>query len=91
MTQEIFLTLLRHVLSLVGGGLIVGGYIDPTSFDTIAGAILAIGGVGWGLYSKRRDAVLKNAASLPEVEGIVVTSPEVAAKVPSEKVYSLRG
>ena len=43
----------RHVIGGLGGAGIAVGGLDPTSWQTIAGALAAIAAVGWSVLSKR--------------------------------------
>jgi hypothetical protein len=43
----------RHVLTTAGGGLAVTGGLDPTAWQTIAGAVAAMVGVVWSVMAKR--------------------------------------
>jgi hypothetical protein len=52
MKFEVALGLIRHVLTLVGGYYVASGKLDPTSADTIVGAVTALVGTGWSIKHK---------------------------------------
>jgi len=52
MNFEIALGLLRHVLTLVGGYYVASGKLDPSSADTIIGAVTSLVGAGWSIKHK---------------------------------------
>lgn len=45
--------IVRHVLTTVGGATFVTGNMDPTQWQTIAGAVTALVGVAWSLANKK--------------------------------------
>lgn len=48
--NPMILGLLRHVLTLAGGALA----FSPGDTETLVGAFLAIAGVAWSIYDKRK-------------------------------------
>jgi len=52
MKFEVALGLIRHILTLVGGYYVASGKLDPTSADTIIGAVTALVGTGWSIKHK---------------------------------------
>lgn len=51
--QAIIAGLIRHLLTLVGGGIIAGGAISGSDIEIAAGAIAALIGVVWSIIQKR--------------------------------------
>ena len=49
--------MVRHLLTLIGGGLATKGYVDSGTWETIAGGIMAAVGVAMSLWDKhnRKD------------------------------------
>ena len=54
--QAIIAGLIRHVLTLVGGGVIASGTISGSDIEIAAGAVAALIGVGWSIVQKRLAA-----------------------------------
>lgn len=52
--QSVIAGQLRHVLTFVGGGLAVLGYIDLGTWEILAGMILALFGHVWSAVEKWR-------------------------------------
>lgn len=46
--------LIRHVLTGVGGVLIAKGFMDDATLQSIIGGTLAVVGVIWSLFNKRK-------------------------------------
>ena len=46
--------LIRHIITILGGGLVAKGHIDETGIETVAGAIAVIIGMAWSVWSKRK-------------------------------------
>ncbi len=55
MNQEIVFSLVRHLLTAVGGGLAVKYGIDGAQIDAIAGGLAALAGIGWSIFEKRKS------------------------------------
>jgi len=53
MNKDMYLGLVRHILTLVGGIFVARGQIDASAVDTIVGATVTIGGVAWSLLDKK--------------------------------------
>lgn len=47
-------SVIRHVISAVGGGLIGSGIIDKDGLDAIAGALAVLCAAAWGIWQKRK-------------------------------------
>ncbi len=53
MTPEAIGGLIRHILTVAGGALVASGGIDEPTMQGGVGAIMALLGIAWSLYSKR--------------------------------------
>lgn len=45
-------SLIRHFLTAAGGGLVTSGVLTSGQEQTVIGALLALGGIGWSVYQK---------------------------------------
>ena len=54
--NEIYLGLIRHALTIVGGILVTKGHLTGAQSDELAGAIVSIVGVVWSVIEKRSRA-----------------------------------
>ena len=52
MTKELFLALVRHGLTTVGGVLVTLGYVPETELEPVYGAVAILAGLGWSFYRK---------------------------------------
>jgi flagellar motor component MotA len=52
MNNEILIGVFRHLLTIFGGYLVSSGKLDPSSADTIVGAVTALAGVGLSIKHK---------------------------------------
>lgn len=46
--------IVRHLLTTIGGSLLMKYGIDGATMDVVAGAVSTLAGVGWSLYDKRQ-------------------------------------
>jgi hypothetical protein len=53
MTNEIWLGVLRHILTVLGGIFVARGYADADAVNTAVGAATTLVGVGWSIWDKR--------------------------------------
>jgi hypothetical protein len=53
--NEALAGLIRHALTVAAGYLVARGQLDPTTADTIVGALMGLGGVVWSVYAKRKE------------------------------------
>lgn len=53
MNQTELMGLIRHVVTVFGGGLITNGYVSSEDWQMVAGAIAAVAGIAWSIYQKR--------------------------------------
>lgn len=56
MTNEMWLGVLRHFLTTVGGIFVAKGAIDADTANAVIGATVTVGGVAWSLIDKRAKA-----------------------------------
>jgi hypothetical protein len=54
MTRDMWLGLVRHLLTLVGGVFVAKGQIDADTVNTAVGAAVSLGGVAWSIADKRK-------------------------------------
>jgi hypothetical protein len=85
MNQDQVMSIVRSVLQILGTGLVSKGVIGDADWTTIAGAILMVVPVGWGIYAHTQQQKIASVAAMPEVKTIVAT-PAVAAAADSSKV-----
>lgn len=86
MSWEQISSILRHVLTFGGGFIVAKGWISAEALPGVVGAIITIGGIIWGMFNKTEAAIVASAAALPGT--VVVTTPALAAAVPSNDAVS---
>lgn len=64
--KELIGGLIRHILTIGGGALVTNGALDATQAETLVGAAMAIFGVAWSVWAKRKAAPA--AAETPKAE-----------------------
>ena len=52
MNNEVLIGIFRHVLTILGGYLVSSGKLDPSSAETVVGAVTALAGVGLSIKHK---------------------------------------
>lgn len=52
MKKQQTLGLIRHILTFAGGFVVADGWVDPTSLETLVGALVTIGGALWSVFSE---------------------------------------
>lgn len=67
--------------------LVAKGFITAEDSELLVTAIVAVVGVAASMYFRRTNAIVGQAASLPEVKKIVA-EPAVSQDVPSDKVVA---
>lgn len=86
MNWEQVSSVLRHILTFGGGFIIAKGWISAEAMPGIIGAIITVGGVIWGMFTKTESAI---AASAQKIDGVEVNtagaSPAVQAAVAAVK------
>jgi hypothetical protein len=53
MANDIWLGVLRHLLTVFGGFFVARGYVDADALHTAVGAATTLAGVGWSVWDKR--------------------------------------
>jgi hypothetical protein len=54
MNATIISSLVRHILTAVGGGFFVSWGLDGDSVNAVVGAVSTLAGIGWSVWDKRR-------------------------------------
>jgi hypothetical protein len=54
MNASIVASLVRHILTAVGGGFFVSWGLDGDAVNAVVGAISTLAGIGWSVWDKRR-------------------------------------
>lgn len=80
------LMLVRSVLVIVGMFLVSSNKVTDSNWQTIAGAILTIVPVIWGMFANTQSAKIEKVAVMPEVTQVKVNTLELANSIPSPKV-----
>jgi uncharacterized membrane protein SpoIIM required for sporulation len=47
-------SVVRHLITTVGGALLAKGVLDAGQLEIIAGSLAAIAGVAWGIWQKKK-------------------------------------
>ena len=74
MNSEQVQSLIRAILSAIGGYFVGKGIIDASTMTSIVGALATLGVAVWGFFSKTNNAIVASAAALPEVQSIKLES-----------------
>lgn len=53
MSKEKLLGIIRHVLTFVGGGLVLLGYTDDAMVQELIGGVMALAGTVWSILDKK--------------------------------------
>ena len=56
MHATIVQAIVRHLLTTVGGGMLMKYGIDGDLLNVVVGAVSTLAGVAWSLYDKRKQA-----------------------------------
>lgn len=56
MNAEVLGGIVRHVLTGIGGYFVASGTIDAGTMEIAVGAIVALVGVAWSIWTKAREA-----------------------------------
>ena len=56
MNATIVQAIVRHLLTTVGGGLLMSFGLSGGTLDAVVGAISTLAGVAWSLYDKKQSA-----------------------------------
>lgn len=54
MNATIVASLVRHILTAVGGGFFVSWGLDGDAVNAVVGAVSTLAGIGWSVWDKRR-------------------------------------
>jgi len=54
MDGAIWMALVRHLLTALGGVLVAKGYTDADTMNSAVGAAVTLGGVGWSIVDKKK-------------------------------------
>jgi hypothetical protein len=54
MTREMWMAFARHCLTATGAVFVAKGQIDAETMNTIVGAVISLGSVGWSLFDKKQ-------------------------------------
>ncbi len=54
MNATIVASLVRHILTAVGGGFFVSWGLDGDSVNAVVGSVATLAGIGWSVWDKRR-------------------------------------
>jgi hypothetical protein len=54
MSKEQILGIARHILTFVGGFLVVRGYVDESLLNELIGGTLALAGTIWSIAAKNK-------------------------------------
>lgn len=63
MDQDTIMALVRHALTVGGGALVTGGYINDGQLQTVIGGVIVVAGVVWSLIQKRQQKAAVAAAA----------------------------
>jgi len=55
MNPAIVSAVIRHLLTITGGGLLASWGIDGSTVEAIAGAVATLAGVAWSIYDQRQQ------------------------------------
>jgi hypothetical protein len=54
MNAVIVASLVRHILTAVGGGFFVAWGLDGEAINAVVGSLASLAGVAWSVYDKRK-------------------------------------
>ena len=54
MNRAQLLGIVRHILTTLGGGLILSGTLTEIELSDAVGAVITLVGIAWSVYSKRK-------------------------------------
>lgn len=88
--KEQFMGFLRHVITFVGGLIVAKGHLDPATIETVGGAIIALVGVLWSIFTpeKQPDTAATVMSKLGPAKTAavkqIIAAPAVSVKVPQQ-------
>jgi hypothetical protein len=53
MNNDMWLGVIRHVLTVLGGFFVAKGYVDDDTLNTAVGAATTLAGVAWSVLDKK--------------------------------------
>ena len=56
MNTDMFSGILRHVLTIAAGALVSRGVLNANDAQMAVGAVVALAGIGWSVWCKRKPA-----------------------------------
>ena len=81
-------SILRSAIAALGTFFATKGYMDQATATAVAGAVATIAMALWGMYAKRRNAIIASAATRPGVLHVLVDNKVTADAIPSSKVQA---
>lgn len=86
--MEMYLSIIRHLLTLAGGIMATKGYINGAMLDTVVSSVIAVGATTWGAIQKIEQArhlalasASTTAAERPAASAQPVSPPSSSLKV----------
>lgn len=79
-------SIIRAILSAIGGYFVGKGIIDASTMTAIVGAVATIGVAIWGIVTKTDKAIIASAAAVPGTS--IQTQPSIANSIPATNVTS---
>lgn len=76
MPTEMYLSIIRHLLTLAGGILATKGYISGGMVETIASSVIAVGATAWGAIQK-----IEQAREIAKLTPSTAAKPRAASEV----------
>jgi hypothetical protein len=53
MSNDMWLGIFRHILTVVGGFFVAKGYVDTDTLNSVVGATATLAGVAWSVLDKK--------------------------------------
>lgn len=72
MNKDLILSVVRHLLTACGGGLVANGTVSNDELQQVIGALATLIGVGWAIYLRRTSAPAATPAP-PSSKGTFLT------------------
>lgn len=54
MTREMWMAVIRHTITTLGGALVAAGDLQPGELETLGGGAAILFGIAWSFIAKRR-------------------------------------
>lgn len=68
MIAKILPGIIRHILTVLGGGFVADGWLTDNELNSAVGAILTLIGVGWSIWQKSRTRTIPGGEFNPKAE-----------------------